>query len=62
MNIHFLIIQVAVGIRFMATGSMYRDVGDAHGLGTASVCRSVRKTIDLLLSMQDHWISFPVTQ
>ena len=58
--IYFL--QVCIGVRFLASGSMYRDIGVSHHVVASSVCRLVRKTIDLLLSIIEDHMSFPTTR
>ena len=42
-----------------ATGSMYREVGDSHGVARSSVCRSVEKTLQLFDAIKDEYIRFP---
>ena len=51
-----------MGVRFLATGSMYQDIALSHHVVPCSVCRAVRKTIDLLLSVIEDHMSFPTTR
>ncbi|KAJ8302800.1 hypothetical protein KUTeg_019196, partial [Tegillarca granosa] len=56
------LIQVLVTLRFLATGSFYRLVGDSLGLSIASVARSVDRVTSAVCRLSRTYIKFPTGQ
>ena len=53
------IFQVCLALRFFASGSMYTDIGDAHGVHKSTVCRTVRDISDYLTAVHERYIRWP---
>lgn len=51
--------QVAVALRYMATGSFQRVVGDTVGISQSSACRALWRVVDALIEHKDRFIFMP---
>ncbi|KAJ8309920.1 hypothetical protein KUTeg_011785 [Tegillarca granosa] len=56
------LIQILATLRFLATGSFYRLVGDSLGLSIASVARSVDRVTSAVCRLSRTYIKFPTGQ
>ncbi|KAJ8305399.1 hypothetical protein KUTeg_015944 [Tegillarca granosa] len=56
------LIQILATLRFLATGSFYRLVGDSLGLSIASVARSVDRVTSAVCRLSRTFIKFPTGQ
>ncbi|KAJ8306900.1 hypothetical protein KUTeg_014984 [Tegillarca granosa] len=52
--------QIIIALRFYATGSYYRLVGDSFGISVASVARCVDRVSLALCYITRQFITFPV--
>lgn len=52
--------QIMIAIRFLATGGLFRLVGDAHGVSPASICRCVHRVVNAINDVFfNDYIKFP---
>jgi hypothetical protein len=52
--------QLLSALRFLATGSFYRVIGDAHGPSESTICRNVQRVISAINStLFDEVIRWP---
>lgn len=55
-------LQVMVGLRFYATGTLKDVVGELHGVSKATASRTVRRVTEQLCRRKQQFIRFPVTE
>jgi len=57
---HYLSLQLLVSIRYFATGTFQREIGDLFKISQPSVCRSIHNISKKICLLRESFIKFPV--
>ena len=58
---HFYPFQLQTALRFFASGCLFTNDGDLHGISKASVSRIVTKVTYYLAGLEERYICFPTS-
>ena len=52
-------LQVLITLRFLASGTFHREIGDLCGVSEATVCRIVHNVCSAICELRNLYIKFP---
>ena len=51
-----------IGLKFMATGGMYRDIADIFNVGKSTIERTVQRFLEFVCGQYHDYAHFPNTK